>query len=86
MILRLVWFFIVSAVSVQIQKCDILVAGGSTAAYAAAISAAAQGPHIVCLTEPTSLLGGQLVLFLLSQLHHPRFLFTQTDLGSRFCD
>ena len=42
--------------------CDVLVAGGSTAALAAAIAAAEAGaPTLhVCLTEPTDRLGGQL--------------------------
>lgn len=43
-------------------RCDVLVAGGSTAALSAALSAAvAGGPSLhVCLTEPTDELGGQL--------------------------
>lgn len=41
--------------------CNVLVAGGSTAALAVAITAAVAGPNLtVCLTEPTDTLGGQL--------------------------
>lgn len=52
--------------SVAIQgtaiNCSVIVVGGTTAAYAAAITAAdnAQDGEIVCLTEPTDWLGGQL--------------------------
>ena len=48
-----------------VSECDVIVVGGSTAALGAALSAAkefqaeAQG-RIVCLTEPTNWLGGQL--------------------------
>jgi hypothetical protein len=46
-------------------RCDVLIAGGSTAALAAALTAAeapvnATAPLQVCLTEPTDELGGQL--------------------------
>ena len=41
--------------------CDILVAGGSTAALAAATNAARFAPDLhICLTEPSDCLGGQL--------------------------
>jgi hypothetical protein len=43
--------------------CDVLVAGGSTAALSAALTAAVGGASsnlTVCLTEPTDTLGGQL--------------------------
>ena len=41
--------------------CDVLIAGGSTAALAAALTAAVVAPgRDVCLTEPTDELGGQL--------------------------
>ena len=41
--------------------CDVLVAGGSTAALAAAITAAQVRLSLaVCLTEPTDVLGGQM--------------------------
>ena len=41
--------------------CDVLVVGGSTAAFAAAITAAEADPGLsVCLTEPTDWVGGQL--------------------------
>lgn len=44
------------------QHCDVLIAGGSTAALSAALTAAAAGGSsvAVCLTEPTDELGGQL--------------------------
>eukprot|EP00750_Incisomonas_marina_P001552 INCI1132.3.p1 GENE.INCI1132.3~~INCI1132.3.p1 ORF type:complete len:495 (+),score=74.00 INCI1132.3:469-1953(+) len=43
------------------SHCDILVAGGSTAALAAAITAAeANAEAVVCLTEPTDWPGGQM--------------------------
>ena len=43
------------------SRCDVVVAGGSTAAFAAAITAAEASPSLrVCLTEPTDWLGGQL--------------------------
>ena len=42
-------------------QCDVLVAGGSTAALSASITAAvANSTLIICLTEPTTTLGGQL--------------------------
>lgn len=41
--------------------CDVLVAGGSTAALAAALTSAVAAPSLsTCLTEPTDELGGQL--------------------------
>jgi len=42
--------------------CDVLIVGGSTGALAAALSAADEVPggRLVCLTEPTDWLGGQL--------------------------
>ena len=42
--------------------CDVLIAGGSTAALSAALTAATVGgpKQQVCLTEPTDELGGQL--------------------------
>ena len=44
-----------------VQKCDILIAGGSTAALSAALNAARVSPEsLICLTEPTSWLGGQM--------------------------
>lgn len=44
------------------DRCDVLVAGGSTAALSAAITAAEVCPACtVCLTEPTDWIGGQLV-------------------------
>ncbi|KAK7109272.1 uncharacterized protein [Littorina saxatilis] len=42
-------------------SCDVIVAGGSTAALAAAIAAARDNSQMhVCLTEPTDWLGGQM--------------------------
>lgn len=42
-------------------QCDVIIAGGSTAALSAAISAARDSPDLnICLTEPTDWLGGQL--------------------------
>ena len=43
-------------------KCDVLIAGGSTAALASALTAAtiSSANTTVCLTEPTDWLGGQL--------------------------
>lgn len=49
--------------AINIVRCDVVVAGGSTAALGAAIAAARKGMasnQIVCLTEPTDWLGGQL--------------------------
>lgn len=42
--------------------CDVIVLGGTTAAFAAAITAAdnLKAGEVVCLTEPTNWLGGQL--------------------------
>lgn len=43
-------------------KCDVVVAGGSTAALATALTAATAAPNLtVCLTEPSAFLGGQLL-------------------------
>ena len=43
------------------SHCDILIAGGSTAALAAALTAAEAAPDLsICLTEPTDWPGGQL--------------------------
>lgn len=54
----------VQSVSVKGQAvdCSVIVLGGTTAAFAAAITAAdnAQPGETVCLTEPTDWLGGQL--------------------------
>eukprot|EP01043_Picozoa_sp_COSAG02_P023948 COSAG02_NODE_1294_length_13401_cov_32.784393_12_plen_1223_part_01 len=42
-------------------RCDVLIAGGSTAALSAALTAAVAEPTLTtCLTEPTDELGGQL--------------------------
>lgn len=43
-------------------QCNVIVLGGTTAAFAAAITAAdnMQGNEVVCLTEPTDWLGGQI--------------------------
>ena len=43
-------------------ECDVIVLGGTTAAFAAAITAAdnLKAGEVVCLTEPTDWLGGQL--------------------------
>jgi hypothetical protein len=43
-------------------SCDVIVLGGTTAAFAAAITAAdnLKSGEVVCLTEPTDWLGGQL--------------------------
>ena len=42
-------------------RCDVLIAGGSTAALSAALTATIAAKHLhVCLTEPTDELGGQL--------------------------
>jgi hypothetical protein len=51
-----------SAAELPPQSCDVLIAGGSTAALSTALTAAvAGGPGLsVCLTEPTDELGGQL--------------------------
>ncbi|MEN9809237.1 MAG: hypothetical protein RLZZ488_804 [Pseudomonadota bacterium] len=44
------------------MNCDVIVLGGTTAAYSAAITAAdsMKSGEVVCLTEPTDWLGGQL--------------------------
>ncbi|NBW83370.1 FAD-dependent oxidoreductase, partial [bacterium] len=46
----------------SVVSCDVIVLGGTTAAYAAAITAAdnMKTGEVVCLTEPTDWLGGQL--------------------------
>ena len=42
-------------------RCDVLIAGGSTAALSAALTSAAAQPTLTtCLTEPTDELGGQM--------------------------
>lgn len=42
-------------------KCDVVVAGGSTASLAAAITAATVSPEAsICLTDPTDWVGGQM--------------------------
>ncbi|KAK7109270.1 uncharacterized protein [Littorina saxatilis] len=49
------------AISHRTEQCDVIVAGGSTAALAAAIAAARDNSQLhVCLTEPTDWLGGQM--------------------------
>ncbi|MFZ9519514.1 MAG: FAD-dependent oxidoreductase [Silvanigrellaceae bacterium] len=50
------------AASASIVGCDVIILGGTTAAYAAAITAAdnMKAGEVVCLTEPTDWLGGQL--------------------------
>lgn len=54
----------IQSVTIQGQavNCSVIVLGGTTAAFAAAITAAdnAQDGETVCLTEPTDWLGGQL--------------------------
>ena len=52
-----------------IVSCDIIIAGGSTAAFAAALSAADEGSDlIVCLIEPTTWAGGQLTSSLVTAI------------------
>eukprot|EP00945_MAST-04E_sp_MAST-4E-sp1_P001929 g1929.t1 len=49
--------------------CDIIIAGGSTSALAAAFAAADEGPNLsVCLIEPTSWAGGQMTSSLVTAL------------------
>ncbi|MCH9683540.1 MAG: FAD-dependent oxidoreductase, partial [Deltaproteobacteria bacterium] len=43
----------------RVQTCDVIVAGGSTAALAAAMTSAREGAA-TCLVEPTDWIGGQL--------------------------
>ena len=44
-----------------VVRCDVVIAGGSTASLAAAVTAATVRPTArVCLTDPTDWLGGQL--------------------------
>eukprot|EP00944_MAST-04C_sp_MAST-4C-sp1_P000881 g881.t1 len=53
----------------NIISCDIIIAGGSTAALAAAFSAADEGPDLaVCLIEPTTWAGGQLTSSLVTAI------------------
>ena len=50
------------ALSGDVIQCDVIVVGGTTAAYATAVTAAdnMQSGEVVCLTEPTDWIGGQL--------------------------
>lgn len=43
----------------RVERCEVIVAGGSTAALAAALTSAREGA-VTCLTEPTDWVGGQL--------------------------
>ncbi|MEM9492855.1 MAG: FAD-dependent oxidoreductase, partial [Myxococcota bacterium] len=43
----------------RVEECDVVVAGGSTAALAAALTSAEEGA-VTCLLEPTDWPGGQL--------------------------
>lgn len=52
---------VTTAVSQYTARCDVVVAGGSTAALASAVAAARDNGQLhVCLTEPTDWLGGQM--------------------------
>ena len=70
-----------AAGTVRTQHCDVIILGGSTAALAAALGAAAmaQGSkQVVCLTEPTEWLGGQLTSSGVSAIDFPH----QKSLGN----
>jgi hypothetical protein len=48
-------------IAAQTIKCDVVVAGGSTASLAAAVTAATAAPNAsVCLADPTDWVGGQM--------------------------
>ena len=48
-----------ASLSASSLRCDVIVAGGTAAALAAALASAREGAH-TCLVEPTDWLGGQL--------------------------
>lgn len=55
-------------------KCDVLIAGGSTAALAAALTAAEADPNLeVCLAEPTDWPGGQMTAAGVSAIDYGAF-------------
>ena len=54
------------------QRCEIVIAGGSAASLATALTAAAAAPAAtVCLTDPTDWLGGQLTASAVSAIDGP---------------
>eukprot|EP00940_MAST-03C_sp_MAST-3C-sp2_P002834 g2834.t1 len=61
---------VVRSAAIESERCDVLIVGGSTAALAAAISASDDVPPstVVCLTEPTDWLGGQLTSSLITAI------------------
>eukprot|EP00042_Codosiga_hollandica_P020305 m.65354 g.65354 ORF g.65354 m.65354 type:complete len:534 (+) comp49789_c0_seq1:3-1604(+) len=62
--LPLLWFVVVVGGvlgSTTVYECDVVIAGGSASALAAALASSQYAPAArVCLTEPTDWLGGQL--------------------------
>ena len=58
--------------AVETLSCDIVIAGGSAASLAAALTAAAASPRAtVCLTDPTDWPGGQLTASAVSAIDGP---------------
>ena len=65
-------FTALGAVATETLSCDIVIAGGSAASLAAALTAAAASPRAtVCLTDPTDWLGGQLTASAVSAIDGP---------------
>lgn len=73
------------------MRCDILIVGGSTAAFAAAIAAADDLKEddlstVICLTEPTDWLGGQLTSSLISAIDFGKHNRDKDHLPSSFVE
>ena len=72
----------------DVVACDIVIAGGSTAALAAALAASddLSSSQSVCLTEPTSMVGGQLTSSLLTAIDFGHFNRLVDNLPTRFVE
>jgi hypothetical protein len=65
----------------RVERCDVIVAGGSTAALAAAVTSAREGA-VTCLTEPTDWVGGQLTAAAVPAIDHAWHKVGALDVGA----
>ena len=72
--------FSATATATRNAECDVIVAGGSTAALAAALTAAREGRQ-TCLLEPTNWPGGQLSASAVSAIDFPHYSVNGVDMG-----
>lgn len=72
-----------SPVHPRVEKCDVLVVGGSAGGTSAALAVAQAGVH-VCMTEETSWLGGQMTSQGVSEFDENRYIETAGGTASYY--